>query len=147
MTHFASPNELADYLQTKSPWFESFAPEPALDHGERCCLGHYADMCGLNAPFFQTQFAKYTWEDALESGPSEGRDDFEFAELPEDHWLLMNIDSFILPGVFNSHDGQSREWLASRQPTTVESVLTELNDSLVDEYGFEPVIYFLRNLS
>lgn len=69
-----TPGDLADYLVGKRKAKHQFA----ADRGEgRCCLGHYADMCGLEYQKTQTGF----WFDqSMSSVPR--------AVLPRRHWLV-----------------------------------------------------------
>lgn len=72
---YKSPEELVAFLRTNPPKAKGQFAE-ASGPG-RCCLGHYADMCGIEYVHDQGEF-----HDIDDDG----------AVLPAGHWLRMGIE-------------------------------------------------------
>lgn len=118
------PRELAEYL--KRPDIKKARHQFRRRDG-RCCLGHYADMCGLEYPDEQAGFKS-------RSDSPRG-----LAALPEGHWLLrpspeyewLPLPKSVFPNTDDCHG------------PSVQSVLAAINDTSA---GFNEAIEFLEQL-
>jgi hypothetical protein len=113
-----TPAELADYLKGK----RKAKGMMAIGSG-RCCLGHYADMCGLEYPPEQAHFV------------IEGEyPNYRHATLPPGHWLLQAAPEEIRA---------LAPELRLHRPMIVQEVLATENDHSL---GFARVQKILRSL-
>lgn len=76
--YYPTPQELADYLRT--PGLKKARGQFANEIGGRCCLGHYADMCGL----------EYDEDQGLFESAAEPEND-DYAQLTVWHWLFDGL--------------------------------------------------------
>lgn len=77
--NYPKPSEWVAYL--REPGRKKARRQFANKNGGRCCLGHYADMCGLEYKPAQGLFYR------------EGYPHGEAALLPDDHWLFHQVSS------------------------------------------------------
>lgn len=112
---YRTRQELIDFLHTNPP---KARRKFARGRANRCCLGHYADMCGI--AYDKDNAMQFAYDDV----PGEWRDS---APLPADHWLLQ-------PSGQRNHIGV---------PISVQRHLAILNDRYG---GWGKPIEFLESL-
>jgi hypothetical protein len=112
---YPTPAELADYLEGEG--IRKAKTKFGNDKGGFCCLGHYANLCGLEFDPEQKTFLFGRPE--LRWWSSEK----PFAALPKNHWLLKWIK--------DTNGG----------PRQAQDALAVLNDT---SSGFDKVIAQLR---
>lgn len=132
---YKSPGELADFLENTPGIKKALG---TLRNGDgRCCIGHYADICGIEYPTtVSSDGVVVSLHGCLRSEHS--KDPSNPPKVPGDHWLFGHqLDRPLLE---RQLDRQLDEGISINMN---QDVLTGLNDSTD---GFRDVIKALRNL-
>jgi len=94
-TELPGPRDLIEYL--KQPGLKKTTNKLADPKtGGRCCLGHYADMCGIWYDPDEGAFVRFSVLELRLSSYGTYSTRATQPALPDDHWLFTNEDGTIL---------------------------------------------------